>query len=177
MWLETDDGYVFGPGVYSLLRKVRETGTLKEAAESLGMSYRYAWGLVKRAEGKLGQPLLKAHKGGRSGGGGAELTEVGEQFLDEFSKIEAVVSRLSMEDLRSDEFRTRNKVEGLVKEVTMEDDRAEIALTLSSSTPLRLRVPKDLVVEWEISEGDHLSLELTSAVRGIEKRRRGTPSG
>jgi len=31
VWLETDEGYVFGPGVYSLLRQVEETGTLKKA--------------------------------------------------------------------------------------------------------------------------------------------------
>ena len=50
IWLETDDGYVFGPGVYALLLKVKEKGTLKEAASSLEMSYRYAWGLIKKAE-------------------------------------------------------------------------------------------------------------------------------
>jgi len=86
VWMETDDGYVFGPGVYSLLKRIMEVGTLKEAATELGMSYRYAWGLIKKAEEKLGEPLLTAHKGGRSGGGGAELTERGKQFPVEFHK-------------------------------------------------------------------------------------------
>ena len=62
VWLETEEGYVFGPGVYTLLRNVKETGTLKEAAKRIGMSYRYAWGLVKRAEEKLEHPLLRSHK-------------------------------------------------------------------------------------------------------------------
>jgi len=95
VWLETDDGFVFGPGVYSVLKKVKETGTLKEAAKSLDMSYRYAWGLVKKAEAKIGQPLLYAHKGGRSGGGGAELTVLGLQFLETFSKLEHALKKLS----------------------------------------------------------------------------------
>jgi len=177
VWLETDEGYVFGPGVCSLLRKVEETGTLKEAAESLSMSYRFAWGLVKRAEEKLGQPLLKAHKGGRSGGGGAELTTVGRQFLDEFSRIEAVVSQLSRDDWWLDGFRTRNRVEGLVTEVAMEEEKAEITLRLRESALLRLIVPKKLISEKGIARGDHLSMELTSTVGSLTKRNESnTPS-
>lgn len=72
VWLETEEGYVFGPGVYSILRKVDETGTLKEAAKSLGMSHKFAWGLVRKGEETLGQPLISSHKGGRAGGGGAD---------------------------------------------------------------------------------------------------------
>lgn len=169
VWLETDEGHVFGPGVYSLLRKVEETGTLKEAAESLGMSYRYAWGLVKKAEEKLRQPLLKAHKGGRAGGGGAELTEVGLRFLDEFSRIEAVVSQLSRDGWWFDELRTRSRVEGLVTEVAMVGDRAEITLRLREHAVLRLSVPKGLVAGKEIAAGDCLSLEITSTVDSITK--------
>ena len=37
LWLETEDGYVFGPGVYNLLVAIERTGTLKEASQQLGM--------------------------------------------------------------------------------------------------------------------------------------------
>ena len=84
VWLETDDGYVFGPGVYSLLKKVIEKHTLKEAALSLDMSYRYAWGLIKRAEDRIGAPLIKTHKGGRRGGGGVNITALGKQYILEY---------------------------------------------------------------------------------------------
>lgn len=172
VWLETDEGHVFGPGVYSLLRKVDETGTLKEAAESLGMSYRYAWGLVKKAEEKLGQPLLKAHKGGRSGGGGAELTEVGRQFLDEFSRLEAVVSKLSRDGWWLDGFRTRNRVEGIITDMAMKGERAEITLRLRESALLKLIVPKKLISEKGIAEGDRLSAEITSTASSLTKRKK-----
>jgi molybdenum-dependent DNA-binding transcriptional regulator ModE len=33
LWLETEEGFVFGPGVEALLRKVIEKGTLKEASD------------------------------------------------------------------------------------------------------------------------------------------------
>jgi molybdate transport repressor ModE-like protein len=88
IWLETDEGYVFGPGVYSLLKAIKDKGTLKEASQSLDMSYRYAWGLIKKAEEKLGAPLIEASKGGRRGGGSSHITELGAHFIDDFDIIQ-----------------------------------------------------------------------------------------
>jgi molybdate transport repressor ModE-like protein len=97
MWLETEDGYVFGPGVYSILRKIQEKGTLKESAGALGMSYRYAWGLIRKAEETLGEPLVSAYKGGSHGGGGAELTETALRFIGDFEKLRATMEALSVD--------------------------------------------------------------------------------
>ena len=88
IWLETDEGYVFGPGVYSLLKAIKERGTLKEASQDLDMSYRYAWGLIRKAEEKLGDKLIDASKGGRQGGGSSTITELGEHFITDFEKIQ-----------------------------------------------------------------------------------------
>jgi len=95
LWLETDEGHVFGPGVYSLLRKIQEKGTLKEAAASLGMSYRYAWGLIKKAEEKLGEPLISATKGGRHGGGSTEITELGRRYVRDFEMFRRMMDEVS----------------------------------------------------------------------------------
>jgi molybdate transport repressor ModE-like protein len=89
LWMETDEGYVFGPGVYRLLKTIHKTGTLKEASQELGMSYRYAWGLIKKAEAKLGEPLIEASKGGRLGGGSSVITDLGTSFIDDFEQIQA----------------------------------------------------------------------------------------
>jgi molybdate transport repressor ModE-like protein len=136
VWLETDEGYVFGPGVYRLLRRVDETGTLKDAASSLGMSYRFAWGLIRKAEEKLGKPLIHAHKGGRSGGGGAELTEVGLWFLEEFSKIERAIKEYSKFPLISAWF--TNELTGEIIKVGTEE--GEVRLTLRMGTPSQIEV-------------------------------------
>jgi len=45
------------------------------------MSYRHAWGIVKQMEDNLGQAVLVTYKGGKDGGGGAELTPMGTQLL------------------------------------------------------------------------------------------------
>lgn len=169
IWLETDEGHVFGPGVYSLLKKVSETGTLKEAAESLDMSYRFAWGLVRKAEEKVGQPLLHSHKGGRAGGGGAELTEVGLQFLEDFSKIRQVVNELSRDPGLLEMFRSRNKVDAEVIGIQMIGDGADIIFRARKPANLRVSVSKKLIEGMEINVGDIVSLELTTIMGKIQK--------
>ena len=132
VWMETDDGYVFGPGVYSLLKRIMEVGTLKEAATELGMSYRYAWGLIKKAEEKLGEPLLTAHKGGRSGGGGAELTERGKQFLVEFQKLREQIIRVTQTI-------PQQLINGVVKEVKLYPDQTEVIIRINTDDKTRLK--------------------------------------
>jgi len=167
VWLETDEGYVFGPGVYRLLRRVDETGTLKDAAASLGMSYRFAWGLIRKAEEKLGKPLIHAHKGGRSGGGGAELTEVGLWFLEEFSKIERAIKEYSKFPLISAWF--TNELTGEIIKVGTEE--GEVRLTLRMGTPSQIEVsaPESVLDAGEVAVGDRLILRLRSALTKVEK--------
>ena len=86
-WLETKKGYIFGEGAFRLLSKIQELGTLKGAAEALGMSYRHAWGIIKGIEQKIGKSIIKTHKGGSFGGGGAELTEEGILLMDEYLEV------------------------------------------------------------------------------------------
>lgn len=122
LWLETEDGYVFGPGVYNLLVAIERTGTLKEASQQLGMSYRYAWGLIKKAEEKLGEPLIDAMKGGRLGGGSSTITETGAKYIKDFERIQD----------QWKEFRDTLRAEGTVVRV----DGKEVAVSFESDVKL-----------------------------------------
>jgi molybdate transport repressor ModE-like protein len=159
IWLETEEGYVFGPGVYSLLKKISETGTLKGAAETLGMSYRFAWGLLKKAEERLGEPLVESHKGGRSGGGGFEITNIGRRFLREFSEMERVMKRLSEEAESLEKPKFVTSIEAEVIEVKQRGDRVVITLQVEESTNLRLELNKK-IESLDIAPGDRMSLEI-----------------
>ena len=120
LWMETDEGYVFGPGVYRLLKTIKKTGTLKEASQELGMSYRYAWGLIKKAEAKLGESLIDASKGGRFGGGSSVITLLGEGFIEDFERIQA----------QWKDFVVTQKVsaEGTITQIREIDDGVEITI-------------------------------------------------
>jgi molybdate transport system regulatory protein len=85
LWLngEEVDG-AFGDGKYRLLRSIEATGSLRAASESLHISYRKAWGDLKKAQNALGVVLIDRHRGGNRGGR-TVLTEQGKRWLDAYS--------------------------------------------------------------------------------------------
>lgn len=94
LWLETEDRYVFGPGSFELLHGIQEKGNLKAVAEELNMSYRHAWGIIKEIEENLGKPILVTHRGGKIGGGGAELTQTGKELLKTYLKCKSNLNQM-----------------------------------------------------------------------------------
>jgi molybdate transport system regulatory protein len=65
VWLKAEGRYVFGFGIAEILRAVDRAGSIKQAADDLGKSYRYVWGRVKDAEEALGQRLVETKVGGQ----------------------------------------------------------------------------------------------------------------
>ncbi|MBN2141593.1 MAG: LysR family transcriptional regulator [Desulfovibrionaceae bacterium] len=89
MWFETADGVLFGLGRLLLLQQVAEAGSLKAAAERLGMSYRAAWGKIKATERLMGVKLIERGACNRSG---YRLSDSGEalsrRYQDLFHEVE-----------------------------------------------------------------------------------------
>ena len=57
LWLSTKDVEgVFGDGKWRLLKSIDAEGSLKAASESLRISYRKAWGDLKKAQDALDSP-------------------------------------------------------------------------------------------------------------------------
>ena len=77
-----------GPGKVELLALVLETGSLKEAARRLDMSYMRAWKLVKTMNGCFREPILIAERGGKTGGG-MTVTKTGREALALYQAMEA----------------------------------------------------------------------------------------
>lgn len=63
VWIEQEEKTYIGIGSTLLLQHVEELGSLRKAAAELGMSYRRAWGKLKNAEERIGQPLVEKTKG------------------------------------------------------------------------------------------------------------------
>ena len=75
-----DDGTVrdIEPVLFRILNAVRIHGSLKQSARISGLSYRHAWGLLKKWEENFNQILLLRERGR---GGGARLTDFAERLL------------------------------------------------------------------------------------------------
>ncbi|MCD6327830.1 LysR family transcriptional regulator [bacterium] len=94
LWLSTDDSEgVFGDGKWRLLEAIGRSGSLSSAATALGISYRKAWGDLKKAERCLGMKLIEKHRGG-SGGGETTLTDAGKAWLRGYSDFRADVQKV-----------------------------------------------------------------------------------
>ncbi|MDN5346495.1 MAG: molybdate transport system regulatory protein [Clostridia bacterium] len=91
VWLEEGE-HVFGDGLFSLLREIDRLGSINRAAQSLHMSYRQAWGRVKKAEERLGIDLLVTRTGGEDGGG-AELTKEGRELMEKYNLFRREVDK------------------------------------------------------------------------------------
>jgi molybdate transport system regulatory protein len=76
-----------GPGKIALLEHIEATGSLSQAARELGMSYRRAWLLLADVNRMFTKPATTASVGG-SGGGGAQLTELGRAIVKAYREIE-----------------------------------------------------------------------------------------
>jgi len=73
----------FGDGPCRLLRLVEKTGSLRAAAEEMGMAYTKAMKLLKQAEAAVGQPLTERVIGGAKGGGSV-LTRAGKELAKKY---------------------------------------------------------------------------------------------
>ncbi len=81
-----------GPGKVQLLALVAETGSLRKAAEKLGMSYMRAWTLLRTMNRCFKSDLVVSSRGGRTGGG-AQLTPMGKKVLALYLEMEAVSTK------------------------------------------------------------------------------------
>ncbi len=81
VWLQTEEGMLFGMGRAQLLDKIEECGSLRKAAEEMCMSYRAAWGKIKRTEEILGFKLIEKERGNKAG---FRLTEAARELRTDY---------------------------------------------------------------------------------------------
>ncbi len=88
LWLEGEEGTFLGYGRVVLLERIREYGSLAQAARSMEMSYKHAWDLLASMNRQAGCRLVETSRGGKSGGG-ARLTVTGERAITVFWQYHA----------------------------------------------------------------------------------------
>lgn len=87
--LRRQDGAPLVPRLTALLVGIQQTGTLAAACRSAGLTYRYAWGLLREGERAFGHPLVASQRGR-----GAKLTPLGERLAWADQRIAARLAPL-----------------------------------------------------------------------------------
>src|ERR1043166_6270349 len=91
-------GSALGPGMAQLLERVAETGSIRRAAASMDMSYRKAWLLIQELQKTFDGAVVTAEAGGVSGGG-TQLTELGNNLLKIYRRVENRAADAAKADL------------------------------------------------------------------------------
>ena len=86
------DTIVLGPGKADLLEALAESGSIRDAATRLGMSYMRAWSLIRVMNERFRKPLVEAVRGG-SRRGGATLTPTGRAVLRLYRRMNSTSLR------------------------------------------------------------------------------------
>lgn len=88
--LEFGAPLTLGPGKARLLELIDDLGSISAAGREMGMSYKRAWSLIEEMNAAFARPVVESSRGG-PGGGGARLTDTGQEVLVRFRKLEAVL--------------------------------------------------------------------------------------
>ena len=103
-WVENGGEVVLGGGKATLLLAVDQLGSIQRAADKFGMSYRHAWGVIRKIEQRAGFKIVETKLGGKDGGG-AQLTPKGKAFVktadDLFKDLQTTVVKRFQQKLRS----------------------------------------------------------------------------
>ena len=93
LWFEVDGRFAIGEGGFELLRAINDNGSLVGAAETVGWSYRHAWGYLRRAETILARPLT-TRRAGKGAKRGLDLTDAARELLQRAAKATKANQRL-----------------------------------------------------------------------------------
>ena len=91
-WLTLGPRTLFGDGKADLLEAVDRLGSLRSAAQSMGMSYRHAWGLLRELDKAAGFKFLEHSGEGRRTS--LRLTDEGRRFIADYRQFRAPLDGL-----------------------------------------------------------------------------------
>ena len=158
VWLELKGQPLLGKGGADILNAIKTEQSISKAAQKTGMSYRYVWNYITKLQKALTEPIITTHKGGTKGGGGAELTTLGENLLKEYKRAEAYVGEV-LEDKEywvaaTLKISARNRLKGTVKTVDKGDIIAKIKLEIKTPANITALISREAVDDLNIRPGD-----------------------
>lgn len=130
------------------------------------MSYRYLWNYVQRIQNALGEDVVETYKGGKSGGGGARLTEVGKALLEEYSRLEGYLSEFLSHPNEVEVVRlrlsARNQLKGKIIAVEKGVITAKVKLEIEVPAVVTAVITKEAVEDLNLKVGDKVAAIIKS---------------
>ncbi|MEM2917655.1 MAG: TOBE domain-containing protein [Candidatus Bathyarchaeia archaeon] len=158
LWIEYKGKPVLGKGGAQILEQIKKKKSITKAAEKLGMSYRYVWNYLQKIEKTLEMPIIETYKGGKLGGGGAKLTKLGKELLEEYKRFEGYLSEVLSDEEGWEavglKISARNRLKGKVKEVEKGKVTAKVKIHIETPCIVTALISKEAVEDLNIKAGD-----------------------
>ena len=168
VWIEYKDKPLIGKGGAEILEAIGKENSLSKAAETLGMSYRYVWNYMQDIQKTLDEQIVETYKGGKAGGGGANLTDLGKNLLTEYKQVESylckVLANQGSLEVKGLKLSARNQFKGKVVAVEKGVITAKVKVEVRMPVTVTAVITKDAVEDLDIKVGD----EVTAIVKSTE---------
>jgi molybdate transport system regulatory protein len=160
IWIEYKGKPLLGKGGAEILEEIRREESISGAAKKLGMSYRYVWSYLQKIEKTIEEPVVVRFRGGKFGGGGAKLTELGRSLLTEYKRLEGCLGEvLSVEnylEVRMLKISARNRLKGKVVAVEKDGLMAKIKVEITTPASVTALISKEAAEDLGIKVGDQV---------------------
>lgn len=158
LWLEKEEDPTVGEGRIELLQAIQSERSINKAAESMDMSYRHAWGIIKKLEERLGYDIVKTIRGGK-GGGGTLLTQEGKELIERYDWMNDALKKMVKEktfwENMSTKVSARNRLKGEIRDVDTGEVGAKIKIKIQPATVTAF-ITKEATEDLDLKEGDEV---------------------
>ncbi len=167
-WIEYKGKPLIGKGGAEILEAIGKENSISKAAETLSMSYRYVWNYIQEIQTVMEEQIVETYKGGKSGGGGAKLTDLGKSLLSEYKQAELYLDKILSNpgslEVKNLKLSARNQFKGKVLAVEKGVITAKVKVEVKMPVTVTAVITKEAVDELDIKVGD----EVTAIVKSTE---------
>jgi molybdate transport system regulatory protein len=167
-WLEYKGKPLIGKGGAEILETINKENSISKAAETLGMSYRYVWNYIQEIQTAMDEKIVETYKGGKSGGGGAKLTDLGKSLLGEYKQAEIYLDKVLSDprclEVKGLKLSARNQFKGKVVAVEKGVITGKVKVEIKMPVTVPAVITKEAIEELDIKVGD----EVTAIVKSTE---------
>jgi molybdate transport system regulatory protein len=167
-WIEYKGKPLIGKGGAEILEAIDKENSISKTAETLGMSYRYVWNYIQEIQTAMEEQIVETFKGGKSGGGGAKLTDLGKSLLGEYRQVESYLDKVLSDprcmEVKGLKLSARNQFKGKVLAVEKGVITAKVKVEVKMPVTVTAVITKEAVDELDIKVGD----EVTAIVKSTE---------
>jgi len=173
VWIEYNGKPVLGKGGAEILKAIAKEQSISKAAEKLSMSYRYVWNYLQKIQKAVEAPIVETYKGGKAGGGGAKLTTLGQNLLEEYQRVEGYMREVLADqeywEVLGLKISARNQLKGKVVSIEKDGITAKVKVEIKAPVVVTAVITKEAVEDLGVKVGDEVNAVIKSTEVMIAK--------